>query len=115
MSMDGCAKKKPLTPPLTNMEMNPSANSDAALMRMFAPYRLPNHISVMIVAGIVIVSVGKENNKEENGFIPLTNMWCPQTIQLRKPMDIIEQLITRALKSGLRMLLIRMCETMPLE
>ena len=39
MSMDGCAKKKPLTPPLTNMEMNPSAKSDAALMRMFAPIK----------------------------------------------------------------------------
>src|SRR5436853_7262249 len=99
MSLDGCAKKKPLTPPLTNMEMNPSAKSDAALMRMFAPYRLPNHISVMIVAGIVIVSVGKENNNEENGFMPLTNMWCPQTIQLRKPMRSEERRVGKECRS----------------
>src|SRR5882762_2807688 len=90
MSMEGCARKKPLTPPLTNMEMNPSAKSDAELIRMFAPLRLPSQIRVMIVAGIVMVSVGNEKSSDENGFMPLTNMWCPHTIQLKKPMDIIE-------------------------
>ena len=78
--MEGCARKNPLTPPLTNMEMKPRANSDAAVIRIFAPYRLPSQIKVMMVAGIVMIKVGNENISEEKGFIPLTNMWCPQTM-----------------------------------
>ena len=35
--MEGCARKNPLTPPLTNIEMNPRQNSDALLMRRFDP------------------------------------------------------------------------------
>ncbi len=78
--MEGCARKNPLTPPLTNMEMKPSAKREAEVIRNREPYRLPSQIRVMIVAGIVITSVGKENTSDENGFIPLTNMWCPQTM-----------------------------------
>ena len=29
MSIEGCARKKPLTPPLTNIEIKPRANSEA--------------------------------------------------------------------------------------
>ena len=43
-------------------------------MRNLAPYKLPIQISTMMVDGIVMTSVGKENASEENGFIPLTNM-----------------------------------------
>jgi len=57
-----------------NIEMKPSANREAVLMRNLEPYRLPNQIRTMIVAGIVMISVGKENASEEIGFIPLTNM-----------------------------------------
>jgi hypothetical protein len=74
MSIECCARKKPLTPPLTNIETKPSANSEAELMRNLEPYRLPIHINTMMVAGMVMTSVGKENASEENGFIPLTNM-----------------------------------------
>ena len=77
ISSEGCAKKKPVIPPLTNMEMKPSANREAVLIRNFEPYRLPIQISTMIVAGTVIANVGNENAMEENGFIPLRNMWCP--------------------------------------
>jgi len=63
-----------------NIEIKPSANSDAALIRNLAPYKLPSHISTTIVDGIVITSVGNENASEETGFIPLTNMWCPYTM-----------------------------------
>src|SRR5271169_4237166 len=81
---------------------------------MFAPYKLPSQIKVMIVAGMVIVSVGKENSSDENGFIPLTNMWWPHTSQLRKPMDIIEYRRTLALSIGLRILVTRTCVTIPM-
>jgi len=35
--LTGCARKKPLTPPAMNIEINPKAKSDAELMRNFAP------------------------------------------------------------------------------
>ena len=80
MSIEGCARKNPLTPPLMNIEMNPSENRDAVLMRSFEPYRLPSQISTMMVEGMVMTSVGNEKASDETGFIPLTNMWCPYTM-----------------------------------
>src|SRR5579872_6070655 len=74
MSIEGCAKKKPLTPPLTNMDTKPRENSEAELMRSLEPYKLPIQIRTMMVEGMVMARVGKENASEENGFIPLTNM-----------------------------------------
>src|SRR5579863_9060 len=74
MSMEGCARKNPLTPPLTNIEIKPNANSDAELIRSFEPYKLPIHIRTTTVEGMVIISVGNENASEETGFMPLTNM-----------------------------------------
>src|SRR5207248_9536165 len=75
MSIEGCARKKPLTPPAMNIEMNPSANSDAELIRSLAPYRLPIQMSTTMVEGIVMTRVGNENTSDETGFMPLTNMW----------------------------------------
>ena len=43
-------------------------------MRSLEPYRLKVAISTMMVDGMVMTRVGKENASEENGFIPLTNM-----------------------------------------
>jgi hypothetical protein len=75
INIDGrLRQEKAATPPLTNMDTKPRAKRDAEVICMFAPYRLPSQIRVMIVAGMVIVSVGKENKSEEKGFIPLTNM-----------------------------------------
>ena len=36
--------------------------------------------SVVTVAGIVMISVGTEKSVADSGFIPLRNMWCPQTM-----------------------------------
>ena len=74
MSIAGCARKNPVMPPLTNIEMNPKANRDAELIRNFDPYKLPIQMRVKIVAGIVMMRVGNEKTKAENGFIPLTNI-----------------------------------------
>src|ERR1700693_799417 len=65
MSIDGWARKKPLTPPLMNIEIKARENSDAELIRNFAPYRLPSQIRTMIVEGMVITSVGNEKAREE--------------------------------------------------
>jgi hypothetical protein len=42
------------------MDTKPRANREAEVIWIFAPYRLPSQIKVMMVAGIVIVRVGKE-------------------------------------------------------
>src|SRR5438067_4233159 len=36
-SMEGCARKNPLTPPETNMETNPNANSEALVICSLDP------------------------------------------------------------------------------
>ncbi len=74
MATEGWARKKPLTPPLTNIETKPSANKEAELILKFEPYKLPIQINTMIVEGMVMAKVGNENTIEEKGFIPLMNM-----------------------------------------
>ena len=54
--------------------MKPRANSEAAVIWRREPYKLPSQISVKIVAGMVIIKVGKEKTSAENGFIPLRNI-----------------------------------------
>src|SRR5579872_1201773 len=74
MSSDGCARKKPLTPPAMNIEMNPNEKREAVLMRSFEPYKLPSQIKTTMVDGIVMISVGNENTSDDTGFMPLTNI-----------------------------------------
>ena len=40
----------------------------------------------MIADGTVIISVISVKYSPENGLMPLTNMWWPQTIMLSEPM-----------------------------
>ena len=70
MSSEGWARKNPLTPPLMNIEMNPSANSDAELIRNLEPYRLPSQIRTTMVDGMVITSVGKEKGDRRDWIHP---------------------------------------------
>ena len=75
MSIEGCARKKPLTPPLTNIEMKPKCKQRSRINPQLGTIQTANvQISTMMVDGMVMISVGKENASEENGFIPLTNM-----------------------------------------
>ena len=74
MSVEGCARKNPLIPPLMNTETKPKQNSEAVLNLNLAPYTEPTHIRTATVEGIVIISVGTENRSAENGFSPLTNI-----------------------------------------
>src|SRR5438093_746505 len=48
MSVEGCARKNPLIPPLTKTDTNPSANSAAAVKRRRAPYSVPIQSRQMI-------------------------------------------------------------------
>ena len=47
------------------------------------------------------------------GFIPVTNMWCPHTMKLRKPMARMEPIMARYPKIGLRALVAMTSELMP--
>ena len=40
------------------------------------------------------------NTEPRNGFIPVTNIWCPQTIKERKPMAKIEPIMALYQKMG---------------
>ena len=45
--------------------------------------------------GIAINRVVNTNTLPRNGFIPVTNMWCPQTINERNPIARIDPIIAR--------------------
>ena len=79
MSIEGWARKKPLTPPLINIEIKPSENSDALLIRNFEPYKLPSQIRTTIVEGIVMISAYHRPTKLEEAIELLTQ---PDTVAL---------------------------------
>ena len=75
MSIEGCARKNPLTPPADEHRNESQRKQRSRIdLEIASRTRLPSQISVSTVAGIVIVSVGKENASEDIGFIPLRNM-----------------------------------------
>ena len=75
----------PLNPPITNMETKANPFSITVVNRIEPPHRVPSQLNVLMADGTAMTIVEIINAVPSAGFIPLWNMWCPQTIQLRKP------------------------------
>src|SRR5437868_3166614 len=74
MSMAGCARNGPLSPPETNRETNPMANSMGTVKRIFAFHIVPSQLKVLMAEGTPMAMVITENANAEYGLIPLMNM-----------------------------------------
>ncbi len=72
-------------PPVTNRLTKPSENIMAVSKCIFPPHRVPIQLKVLMAEGTPIHIVSTENAMAEYGFIPLMNMWWPQTRNPRKP------------------------------
>ena len=83
----------PLRPPMTNIDTNPSANNIALVYRTEPPQTVPIQLNVLIADGTAITIVENENVAERRIFIPLTNIWWPQTMKPRKAIAAIAQTI----------------------
>ena len=62
---------------------------------MLPPHSVPSQLKVLIADGTAMTIVEIMNAMPSVGFMPLWNMWCPHTIQLRKAMPIIEYAMAR--------------------
>jgi hypothetical protein len=63
--------------------------------------------------GTAIRMVPTANAMPRYGLMPLTNMWCPQTTKLRKPMAHMASTIDLYPKMGRRLKVLRMSEVKP--
>ena len=112
-STAGWASSTPLRPPVTNVDTKPRQNIIDVLKRSLPPQMVPSQSRVVMVAGREIRIVGTENKNAENGLMPLTNMWWPQTTKLRKAIANMHASTTLYPRIGLRVKHASRCETMP--
>src|SRR5690606_30532963 len=90
----------PVRPPVINVDTIPIENNIAGFI-----CRLPFQIVVIQLKaftadGIAINNVVKVNTEPRKGFIPDTNMWCPQTIVDKKAIANKDTIIARYPKIG---------------
>src|SRR3990172_101635 len=113
-SIEGCARKRPDSPPVTNSETNPSAKSIDVLNWIFPPHSVPSQLNVLMADGTPMAMVSSENANAEYGLNPLMNMWWPQTMKPRKPMDDMAATMALYPNTGLRANVERMCDATPM-
>ena len=77
------------------MDTKPIANNPAAVNRIRAPHTVPSQLKVLIAEGTAISNVVSVKTEPKNGFMPLTNIWCPQTMKLKTAIATIEYTIMR--------------------
>ncbi len=93
MSTGDAAMKTPLNPPMTNI-----ATKDTACSIGTWKWRLPRHIvpiqlKTLIADGTEMSSVEIMNPVPNVGFMPLMNMWWPQTPHPSTPMPMMASTI----------------------
>src|SRR5215468_4146653 len=89
------AMKIPERPPITNIETNAIAFSIGVANLMLPPQSVPSQLNVLMADGTAMTIVEIMNVVPSSGFMPLWNMWWPQTIHPRPAMPMIEYAIAR--------------------
>ncbi|MCY1562513.1 hypothetical protein D9M68_999210 [compost metagenome] len=56
------------------------ANNIAGVKRIFPLHRVASQLNVLTADGTAMISVVIIKTPPSQGFIPVTNMWCPQTM-----------------------------------
>src|ERR1700732_546790 len=105
----------PLKPPMTNIETNARAKHIGVVNRIDPPHTVPIQLKVLIAEGTAITIVENENVAESMRFIPLTNIWWPQTMNPSPPMAISAKTIALYPKIGLRENTDRISEAKPMD
>jgi len=80
---------EPESPPVTKTETNPIANIIGTVSRIEPLHKVPSQLNVLMADGTPITIVITLKAKAANGFIPLTNMWWPHTMNPSAPMAIM--------------------------
>src|SRR6266540_5805126 len=84
------AMKIPDNPPMTNIATKETALSMGGVKRMLPPQSVPSQLNVFMADGTAITIVEIMKVVPRSGFMPLWNMWCPQTMNPSPAMPSIE-------------------------
>src|SRR5690606_29223372 len=104
----------PVNPPVIKVETKPIENNMAGFICKFPLHKVVIQLKAFTAEGIAINRVVKVNTDPKNGFIPETNMWCPQTIVERNAIAKMEATIARYPKMGFRAFVEIISETSPI-
>src|SRR5205809_7805690 len=102
MSTGVAAMNTPERPPIVNIATNATAWSIGTWKRMLPRHIVPIQLNTFTAYGTAMISVDTMKDDPSVGFIPLTNMWLPHTIQPRNSMAKIAIPHEWLLKRGLR-------------
>src|SRR2546427_12423223 len=95
------AMKIPESPPMTNIETNASAFSIGTVNWIRAPQSVPSQLNVLMADGTAMIMVVTVNAIPSAGFMPLKNMWWPETTHERNAMDMLGIAVAHEAKIGL--------------
>ncbi len=84
----------PLRPPMTNIEMNASANIMEVVKRSLPPQMVASHQKIFTPVGTAMIIDVIMNGMRSSGSMPLVNMWCAQTRKPKMPMARLENAIS---------------------
>src|SRR2546425_1112687 len=93
MSNGVAAIKMPDSPPITNIATNATAFSIGTWKWRLPRHIVPIQLNTLIAEGTAMIRVDTMNVDPSVGFMPLTNMWWPHTIQPRNAMPTIANTI----------------------
>src|SRR5262245_52362982 len=87
------AMKMPESPPMMNIETNVMALSIAVVYWIEPRQSVPSQLKVLIAEGTAITMVEAMKAVPRAGFMPLWNMWWPQTMKPSPAIPTIENTI----------------------
>src|SRR6266487_1931468 len=89
-STGNAARKIPVSPPIVNTAMNPSAKSIGVSKLMFPRHVVASQLKIFTPVGTATASdVIMKNDCSQTGS-PTANMWCAHTSSEKKPMPTVE-------------------------
>src|SRR3990172_3056343 len=93
MSTGVAAMNTPERPPIVNIATNAMALSMGTWNRRLPRHIVPIQLNTFTADGTAITSVEIMNDDPSVGFMPLMNMWCPQTSQPKNPIAMMAKTI----------------------
>ena len=85
----------PLSPPATNSETKPSANSIGVVNLGRDRHTVASQLKTLAAEGMAMARDAALNTVPANGFRPATNMWCPQTTMPSRPISTVVAIMSR--------------------
>lgn len=96
MSIDEFERTIPVSPPIVNRNTNPDDQSKEGVFIKYEPDIEEIQLKIFTPVGTAMTMVAAVKYARVSTSIPTVNIWCPQTINPRIPIDIIAWIIAVA-------------------